>query len=253
MKILLTNDDGYNSPGIQLLKELLRKSHEVYFCAPLRQMSATGHAITLFKPMEIRKLKENEFALDGTPADCVKVSLYHIFQDIDFDLIISGINNGPNMGDDIFYSGTVAAAREGSMNKLFAIAVSQDEWNEDKDFILAANFVAEMVDNLKPELFNDEIVLNINIPNTNKPNGIKITHLGVRVYKDSVIFERKDNKDMVTITGDDPGYQDDPGSDLNAVAEGFISITPIANEVFENHIRQKITYLQEVDWKSIRV
>lgn len=259
MNLLLTNDDGYQAEGIRRLKEKLSAKHDVYLCAPKRQMSASGHAITLFKPMELVKVSDREYAVDGTPADCVKVALCHLYQDVKFDLIVSGVNDGPNMGDDIFYSGTVAAAREGSMNRLFAIAASLDGWNGGKDFVFPAEFIAELVDRLDPALLKENIVLNINFPNmptTNRPalslpKGVKITHLGERVYKDYIKVEGNESRVTVTIAGDDPTFNDDQGSDLNAVADGFISITPVANEIHETQVLHRMLYLETAAWKSL--
>lgn len=268
MNLLLTNDDGYLSEGIQILKDKLSPRHNVYLCAPKKQMSASGHAITLFKPMELVKVNEREYAVDGTPADCVKVALYHLFENVKFDMILSGINDGPNMGDDIFYSGTVAAAREGSMNHIFAIASSLDGWNGGKDYTFPSCFISEMVDKLDPELLKENIVLNINFPNIPKangpaltlrqaqrdglPKGVRVTHLGERVYKDYIKLERIGDTVTVSIEGDDPTFHDDEGSDLNAVSEGYVSITPVANEVYEHKVRDRIRFLEKAHWSCFK-
>lgn len=252
MNLLLTNDDGYQSEGIQILKEKLSARHQVYLCAPKKQMSASGHAITLFKPMELIKVNDREYAVDGTPADCIKVALYHLFPDVKFDMVLSGINDGPNMGDDIFYSGTVAGAREASMNHIFALASSLDGWNVQKDYGFPASFITEMVDKLDPAILKENIVLNINFPNIPKAKGVQVTHLGERLYKDYIKLEKAGEMITVTIAGDDPTFYDDAGSDLNAVSEGFVSITPIANEVYENKVRDRIRFLEKADWSCFK-
>jgi 5'-nucleotidase len=252
VNLLITNDDGYQSPGIRLLLEKLSVKHDVYLCAPKRQMSASGHAITLFKPMELIRVSEREYAVDGTPADCVKVALYHLYEKVKFDMIVSGVNDGPNMGDDIFYSGTVAAAREGSMNHIFAIAASLDGWKSGKDFVFPAEFIAELVDRISPDMLKENIVLNINFPNLPSVNGVKVTHLGERVYKDFIQVGEKDGLVTVTIAGDDPTFNDDQGSDMNAVSEGFISITPIANEVYEGKVLDRMRFLETAEWRSLQ-
>lgn len=249
MNLLLTNDDGYASEGIQLLKEKLLKKHTVYLCAPIKQMSATSHAITLFKPMEIKELNKKEFALDGTPADCIKIALFHLFKDIKFDIVISGVNNGPNMGEDIYYSGTVAGAREGAMNKIFSVAASLDGWDGEKNFQFSTDFIAELVNNMKAKILQENIVLNINFPNIKKPKGVKITHLGERIYQDFVSIERMNDKVFVTIKGDDPSFNDLIGSDLNSVSEGYISITPIANEVNDPEMIERLKFLEKINWE----
>ncbi len=248
MNILLTNDDGYQAPGILALKNALERRHSVYLCAPKRQMSATGHAITLFKPMELVTVSDRDHAVDGTPADCVKVALFHLHKDVRFDMVVSGVNDGPNMGDDIFYSGTVAGAREGAMNRIFSVAASLDGWNAGKDFSFPACLTAEIVDRLDPSLLTENIVLNINFPNIARARGLRVTHLGERLYKDFVTREDKDNKTFVTIAGDDPTFCDQAGSDLNAVSEGYVSITPMANEVFESRILDRIRFLENENW-----
>jgi 5'-nucleotidase len=216
-------------------------------------MSATGHAITLFKPMEIREINRSEYTLDGTPADCVKIALYHLFPKISFDMVISGINHGPNMGEDIFYSGTVAGAREAVMNKVFAIAASVDCWTEQIRFDFASDFIVEMLDKIDNSILSEAILLNVNFPNNPKPKGVQITDLGKRVYKDfiQVSFEEKEGRKYVTIAGDDPSFKDCEGSDLNKVHEGYVSITPLANEVFESGVREKIRCLENEKWACL--
>ncbi len=252
MNILITNDDGYFSPGILMLKEILSFSHNVFLCAPLFERSASSHSITLFKKMELKKLDTQSYAVDGTPADCVKVALLYLFKDVNFDLIISGINYGPNMGDDIFYSGTVAGAREGLLNKIFSIAVSMDGWNRDKFFEIPAMFVKELIEKFDEHLLSEKILLNINFPVNLPPLGVKITYLGRRVYKDSIIFEHIAGKDYVTIGGDDPGFEFEENSDLQVVSDGYISITPLMNEAYDRKTIEKLSFLESEIWKSIK-
>lgn len=251
MNILVTNDDGYNSSGILKLKDALSVSYNVFVCAPLSEKSASSHSITLFKKMELKKINDYNYAVDGTPADCIKVALLYLFKDVRFDLVISGINYGPNMGDDIFYSGTVAGAREGLLNNIFSIAVSVDGWDKDKNFDIPAMFVSELIKNLESFFFREKILLNINFPMISIPKGIRVTHLGRRVYRDSIIFEHSGDKDYVTIGGDDPDFQPEENSDLQVVSEGFISITPLINEVYDIEIIKRLNYLENVKWESL--
>jgi len=247
MNILLTNDDGYNSLGIRFLQEILKRKHNVFFCAPLNQTSGISHAITLFKPLELVKLNDYSYALNGTPADCVKVSLFYLFKNINFDLIISGINDGPNMGEDVFYSGTVAAAREGLMNNISSIAASLDGWDGIRYFESAAESLDKIIDNLNNNILTKKILLNINFPNKKKHNKIRITCLGERIYNDFVIKEEKDNKIYLKITGDNPSFKPKSGSDLDAVYEGNISITPLANEIFDTNLLESIKYIENIE------
>lgn len=252
MNILLTNDDGFYADGITTLKKELSRDHSVFVCAPISERSASSHSITLFKKMEIIKINEYEFALDGTPADCVKVALLHLFKDVPIDILISGINDGPNMGDDIFYSGTVAGAREGLLNNLFSIAASVDTYNKNKSFELPAKFISELLMSINKEILSKKLLLNINFPNSSSYKNVKITRLGRRIYKDSVIFETIDGKSFVTIGGEDPDYEYEKNSDLGAVADGYISITPITNEAFNDSIMETLSYLENKDWQSIK-
>lgn len=245
MNILITNDDGYFAEGINSLKNELEKYFNVFMCSPLTEKSASSHSITLFKRMELKKINDKNYAVNGTPADCIKVALLYLFKDIKFDFIISGINNGPNMGDDIFYSGTVAGAREGLLNNIFSIAVSVDGWNKKKDFSIASRFIKELVDKIKDKQFGEKILLNINFPNERKIKGVKIAHLGRRIYKDSIIFERVEDKDYVTIGGEDPSFEFEENSDLQAVSEGYIAITPLINEVSDRKTIKNLTYLEK--------
>jgi 5'-nucleotidase len=252
MNILLTNDDGYGAPGINLLKEKLVMDHKVYICAPMRQMSASSHAITLFKPMEMLKVNDCIYAVDGTPSDCVKIALFHFFRDIKFNAVISGINDGPNMGDDILYSGTVAGAREGSLNNIFSIAVSMDGWSINKNFDIPALFISELLERLERSFIKSNLMLNINFPDSCEPKGIKVTHLGKRIYKDRVISEEKEGKLLLTITGDEPGFYHDEGSDMNSVSDGYISITPLANEITDPVLKKRLVYLEKLRWKTLK-
>ncbi|MCX7821792.1 MAG: 5'/3'-nucleotidase SurE [Brevinematales bacterium] len=245
MNILITNDDGYFAEGINYLREELIKNFNVFMCAPLTEKSASSHSITLFKRMELKKIDNRSFAVNGTPADCVKVALLYLFKDIKFDFVVSGINNGPNMGDDIFYSGTVAGAREGLLNNIFSIAASVDGWNTSKDFTLAAKFIKELIHKIKDKKFGEKILLNINFPNDSNIKGVKIAHLGRRIYKDSIIFESLDGKEYVTIGGEDPSFEFEENSDLQAVSEGFIAITPLINEVSDKKTIQNLIYLEK--------
>ncbi len=246
MNILLTNDDGYTAEGINVLYEQIKDKHNVKMCAPLKQMSASGHAITLFKPMEFLRVSDSICAVDGTPADCVKCAIFGIYKDIKFDLVLSGINNGPNMCEDVFPSGTVAGAREGLINNLFSIACSVDGWNGDKHFEFPAKFIAELLDKLDEEILSLKLILNINFPNTNNAKGIRFTHIGSRVYNNFILFEKKDGKEYVTITGEDQTFNKYDGSDLEAVDKGFISITPMTNEFLHKPYIDKLSKIKDI-------
>ena len=225
MRILLTNDDGIDAPGLNDLKKVLSKEHDVYVCAPMRQMSASGHSIHLFQAMELRRISEQEAALDGTPADCVKVALIGLFWNRHFDLLISGINDGPNMGDDIFYSGTVAAAREGAFNGLLSLACSRDGKGSPDSFEKPAEWIRKFISDIPESLLQQSSVLNINFPHKSPWTGWRETFPGHRLYSDRIVYETVNGCEYARIEGDTPGYHSREGSDLDAVAAGYISVS----------------------------
>lgn len=230
MKLLLTNDDGYQAQGINTLAEVLSLSHEVYLCAPLSQQSGTGHAITLFQPLEFRQVGEKAYAVDGTPADCVKTGLIHFFLDVKFDLVVSGINHGPNMGEDIFYSGTVAGAREAALNGLPSVALSLNEWENPLYFRQAAELFAGLLACFDEDILQPGLLLNINFPHTPAYRGLRITHLGKRIYRDTVRVASQEGKNYVIIEGEWPHFVPEDGTDMSVVDAGYVSLTPLAIE-----------------------
>ena len=231
MNILLTNDDGYDSVGIQALYEVLSKNHIVKLCAPLTQQSATGHSVNLFKALKLNEVPSG-YALDGTPADCVKVALFGVYKKVDFDIVISGINKGINMGCDIFYSGTVAAAREGLINGIPGIACSIARQATKKNYIDAAIVLEKLIMDFKNKIFKKQAILNINFPIKDEYDLLKITHLGKRTYNETIYTEEKEDGKYVSIVGECDSFLHSEGSDLNCVDEGYISITPLSNEYF---------------------
>ncbi|HJO93720.1 MAG TPA: 5'/3'-nucleotidase SurE [Victivallales bacterium] len=231
MNILLANDDGYNAEGILTLYNVLNKDHNVYLCAPLTQKSAASHSVTLFKSMEIKEV-EGGYAVDGTPVDCVKVALFGVYKDINFDLVISGINNGSNMGDDIFYSGTVAVAREGLINKIPGLACSMDRPSNLANLQAASRFINSMISKFSKDLLKEKFILNINFPSSDNFSGARITHLGNRLYNETIYMEENDGIKYASIVGDGVAFLHNEGSDLNCIDGGHISITPLKNEYF---------------------
>lgn len=248
MKILLTNDDGVNAPGLKIVYEKLAGKHEMFVCAPSKQMSAMSHSIHLFKELEYHKLDDKVYAVDGSPADCVKIGLFGVFKHVDFDLIISGINDGPNMGDDVFYSGTVGAAREAVLNGIFAIACSFGAWSYDIDYQAGAEYIEKLVDMLTPEMLRMKVFLNVNFPDLKQFNGVKITKLGIghRIYRDFIRFSEKDGKHYAVIGGDSPDFALSDGTDLDAVSKGYISITPLSNMVYDRGLIRKFKKCERI-------
>lgn len=235
MHILLTNDDGYNAPGIQTLYRVLRSqtNHDISIVAPEGQRSATGHSITSFQPLFLTQYnlggQQKGYAISGTPSDCVKLAIQGGLVATP-DLIISGINLGPNLGTDVFYSGTVSAAMEGVLLGIPALAVSLASF-EFMDFEPAATYLAKQLDFIVQH--NKDGLMNINIPG--KPlvewRGAKVTRLGKAVYEN--VFERRVDPHGRTYFWQCGKLTQDLESDtdLRAIQEDFISITPMHSDL----------------------
>lgn len=230
MTILLSNDDGYNSYGLQELKRTLAKIAKVYVVAPDRERSAVSHKITLTQPIRITQMDEQDFVTDASPADCVKLAFLGIVKE-KIDLVISGINYGPNMGIDVFYSGTVAVAREGVMKGVPGIAFSLNSFDRKGDFSYAAEAAAQIIPQIYPEM-NPYSLFSINFPQNAPYKGVKLTRLGFRVYKEALI-EHQDpmGKPYYWIGGEIPSHNPRKGSDFEAVYDGFVSVTPLTLDI----------------------
>ena len=234
MSILLSNDDGITSDGLAALREALADLDEIWMVAPDRDQSAVSHALTLQRPLRIEPVGPRAFAVDGTPTDCVNLAINGILPERP-RLVVAGINHGANLGDDITYSGTVAAALEGVVLGLPAIAVSQQSRAGALDyrfdggfgFEVAAAFVAGLVEQIEDVPLPRRSLLNINVPAA-PPVGVEVTSLGTRIYRDELKLESEEEHGRrYWIYGSDPGFHDVPGTDLAAVAAGRIAITPI--------------------------
>jgi 5'-nucleotidase len=242
MRVLLTNDDGIQASGLHAVRQALLELDgiELDVIAPDSNRSATARSITTRSPLSIEEIRFDDgtsgFATDGTPVDCVR------FADLGLlggrpDLIVSGINHGANLGDDITYSGTVAAALEGIVLGIPAIAVSQQSsagemgfrFGRQFDFSHAAAFTASLVKRLAGNGMPSETLINVNCP-TGTPSGVEVTTLGKRLYNDELKLIEEDPKSgrrRYQIYGFEPSFEDEEGSDLSAVAQGRISVTPV--------------------------
>jgi len=224
-RILVTNDDGVYSEGIRLLAAELRTLAEVIVVAPDREQSASGHSLTLQRPLRMQRIEEDVYSVDGTPTDCVNLGVLWLLADNPPDLIVSGINFGFNLGDDVTYSGTVSATFEGTLLGIPSVAFSQ-EVAENFSFAAAAGFARAFVELLCARKLPKDLLLNVNIP-AGEVTGISFTKLGHRVYKQSVV-EKKDprGRRYFWIAGT-PKWKNDEGTDHQAVSQGRISITPL--------------------------
>lgn len=238
-RILVTNDDGYEAKGLRCLVDALRELEdvEVMVVAPANEKSACGHSLTLTKPLRFIGVEENFFKLeDGTPTDCVYLSLNAIYKGEKPDLVISGINRGSNMGEDITYSGTAAGAMEGVLHGIPSIAISQvmDFTDPKGDFSLAQKTIKKIVTKVRAEGFPlpEREFLNINIPPNAKEAQIKTTYAGYRVYSNEADVHSNPRGEEHYWLGLHPlNFRPREGvagmSDYEAIRDGFISITPI--------------------------
>jgi 5'-nucleotidase len=233
MRILVSNDDGISAPGILALATSLARENEVYVVAPDRERSATGHALTLHRPLtaEPHALDERlagAWAVTGTPSDCVKLAVGALLKQPP-DLIVSGINRGPNLGTDVLYSGTVSAALEGVINGFPAVAFSLATFS-DKGYERAADFALQLVRQLGGRTLPPKFLLNVNLPALQDDGyaGVRITKLGVRKYQD--VFEHRTDprgRTYYWLAGEAIEDGEDADSDVMAVRSNYVSITPI--------------------------
>jgi 5'-nucleotidase len=241
MRVLLTNDDGISAPGLQAARRALRELDgvEVDVIAPDSNRSATARSITTRSPLTVEEVEfgdgDRGFATDGTPVDCVRFAELGLVGHRP-DLIVSGINHGANLGDDITYSGTVAAAFEGIILGIPAVAVSQQSSGGGMgyvsgqfDFSIAAPFVAQLVAALAHEPMPEATLINVNCP-AGEPSGVEVTKLGKRVYNDELRLVGEDEESgrrRYEIYGWQPGFKELEETDLMAVSQGRIAVTPI--------------------------
>lgn len=245
MKILVSNDDGVDAKGIKVLEKALKAMTgvEVMVVAPDRERSATSHSLTLHRPLRIVKRRRNVYAIDGTPTDAVMLGCSVILK-CNPDLIISGINAGGNLGDDIHYSGTVSAAIEGGIMGIPAIAISQ-LGTAKFDYGFAADFAQKLVRAVGKNTLPRGLVLNVNVPAHPKNLDFEITKQGKRDYGD-IYIEKKDprGRPYYWIGGNSYAFQDIPGSDCNAIVAGKISITPLSVNMSDH------SFIKEMEnWK----
>ena len=227
MLILVTNDDGIHSPGLQALAGSLGALGRVVVVAPDRERSAVSHSLTLHAPLRAEEVAPGHFAVDGTPTDCVNLGLHGLLAERPA-LVVSGINRGGNMGDDITYSGTVAAAMEATLMGVPAIAVSLEAAAFTyEDFLPAAAVAAELATAMLTHRLPADTLLNVNVP-AGPSRGVRLTRQGKRRYGDLVV-EKVDprGRKYYWIGAGGAGFVDQPGTDFHAVHHGFVSVTPL--------------------------
>jgi 5'-nucleotidase len=253
MRVLLTNDDGIQATGLNELRRALLEvpGVELSVVAPNANQSATARSITTRRPLVVEEVEFGDgtvgFAADGTPVDCVRLAALGLVSGPP-ELIVSGINHGSNLGDDITYSGTVAAALEGVVLGVPGIAVSQQSKAREMDFRLghefdfgeAAAFTARLVEELESLPLAAGALLNINCP-SGDVKGARATRLGRRIYRDKLeLHDETDGRRAYRIYGDDPTYHQEPGTDFAAIADDQISVTPLHFDLTATDVVEKL-------------
>jgi 5'-nucleotidase len=235
--VLLSNDDGFRARGIEVFARALESAADVFICAPEVEQSAASHALSLHRPLRLFRHAERVFSVDGTPADCVYVALYAEGRILPRkpDLVLSGVNHGVNLGDDVFYSGTVAAAREGALKGVPSMAVSAAL---NADFELAAALAARIALELHASN-GGPILLNVNVPE-GRDWAVRATRLGRRIYRDEVEFRRDPRgREYLWIGGPGASHQAVAGSDTEAFDEGIVGITPLVLDLWDRSTNER--------------
>jgi 5'-nucleotidase len=241
MNILLTNDDGISAQGINALYEVLSKKHNVFIIAPEEERSGSSNAITFKDHIKARMIDENKFAVEGYPADCVNLGLKgNIIPKA--DLVISGINHGPNIGEDIHFSGTVGGARVAYIYGISGIAISINCKGKSHYFSDAADFLLKYIEESELLAKDNCMFLNINYPDLspNKILGIKYTSLGKRNYSDFYEVTGRENERINLRYKSGTGVSENDGSDISEVMKGYITITPLLLDSTDYELLYKI-------------
>ncbi len=234
MNILITNDDGLASEGLRFLYELLYRTHNVTIIAPSREMSGCSHSITLRRRLKMKQIKDDIYSITGTPTDCVVLGINSILEERP-DLIISGINTGPNLGFDITYSGTVGAALEGAIQGIPSFAISITGCRNFED---TPGVILKLISSVnKGDI--DRLFLNVNVPP--EPRGMKVTKLGRRSYQNVIITHRSSYE----IGGTPIHALSDGETDVEAIDNGYISITPISLDLVDHGLFGELSILNE--------
>jgi 5'-nucleotidase len=241
VRVLLTNDDGIAAEGLQALRRALVEvpGIELVVIAPDSNRSATARSITTRRPIWVEEVPFEDgtvgYATDGTPVDCVRFAALGLVEGFEAELIVSGINHGSNLGDDITYSGTVAAALEGIVLGIPGVAVSQQSAAREMDFRLgelfdfsrAAAFTARLVEEIEDVPLPAGTLLNVNVP-AGEVDGVEVARLGKRIYRDELaLVDEKSGRKQYRIYGDAPDYHEEDGTDLAAVAACRVAVTPL--------------------------
>ena len=246
--ILVTNDDGYDSPGIRMLIEILSPLGELTVVAPDREQSASSHSLTLDRPLRAYRAGEGRYRVDGTPTDCVHLAVTRLTGGSAPDLLVSGINRGINLGDDVTYSGTVAGALEGTLLQIPSIALSAEiDDHGEADYAAATTFIRSLVLTVLRRGLPRGVLLNVNFPKVH-PRGVRITRQGTRTYR-ATTLERRDpsGRPYYWIDAADTTPAGEVDGDHRAISEGFVSVTPLhANLTHEPSLNELAAWVDEL-------
>ena len=246
MKILISNDDGIEAQGIKTLTEYLSKDHKVIVVAPSENKSAASSSLTLNKPLQPIKVDDNIYSIDATPSDCVHLALCGFLED-DIDLVVTGINFGPNLGDDVIYSGTVAGAIEGRFLGLPSVAISLASW-EGKHFESAGRVAQQVINKIHTSQLSHDTVLNVNVPDLPYEDiqGFQTTRLGKRHMSEESIQDQEDSS-LYWIGENGKEADNGVGTDFHAIANNYVSVTPLQIDLTKyNEIDIVSEWLQEL-------
>jgi len=241
VRILLSNDDGYQAQGLRELAKALEQLAEITVVAPDRDRSGASNSLTLETPLRVEQVESNVYCVNGTPTDCVHVAITGLLAH-EPDMVISGVNHGANLGDDVLYSGTVAAAMEGRFLGSPAVAVSLVAGGG-RHFGTAVSLIRRMVGRMTDDPLPGETILNINVPDLPETSirGVQATRLGFR-HKSEPVVQARDPKDRPVYWVGPAGEGQDagPGTDFHAVANGWISVTPIKIDLTDHAARDTV-------------
>lgn len=244
-RILLSNDDGIAAPGLEVLERIAKAlTEDIWVAAPETEQSGAGHSLTLHVPVRVRQVSQQRYAISGTPTDCVLLALREIIKDKKVDLVLSGVNRGSNVGDDVTYSGTIAAAMEGTILGVPSIAMSQlyDD-AEEVHWATAEHFAPGLITKLVSAGWPEHTLININFPNCppDKVKGVKVSPQGKRLVN-VALSERVDPKGRpyFWLGGERNNDSDNPESDIAMLEAGYITVTPITLDLTDYKTMEKV-------------
>ena len=247
-RILLSNDDGINAPGLAVLEQIARSlTDDVWVVAPAHEQSGAGHSLTLHQPLWPTQLGDKRYMIDGTPTDCVMVAVQHIMDEHAPDLVLSGINMGENLGEDVHYSGTIAAALEATLQGIPAIALSQ-AMNGQVSWSIVERYAGDLIRSVCKASWNPDTLININFPDSDVDavKGVKVVRQGKHKVGDDLIL-REDPRGRPYMWIGAPRLSDTQteGTDLHVVADGYISVTPLCVDLTDHDTLARLAQVLE--------